>query len=400
MASTSNWKFYAWRPVGNTFIDNDVQLRECSLKYTLSAINSGQIILPGSDVVPIAPDGRPVWGRWDTLLLAERNGNLDWAGIADVVAPGQNGVQVTLVGLSAWLSRVEYSGNYQTWETNAFNVARELIDHATGKPRGINFTRDATSSSQTVGDPNPPPKPRKPPRHKNEKKSDYLDSTRYTTWETDLQNWKDAYGDKQKYKIVWWEHPTVGEEFNNLAREVNFDWREQYSWTSGSGSTPIFKINFADSLAAVRDDFAVIDGVNVVGRLTPNDDDEHYANKVIAVGAGHGRKTRRQTASVDDGRLYSMRYDKHKRQKNMRQLQRQANKKLAHTRRIDPQIGTVNVYDVAGMAPAESLKPGDIITVKSDFVVPRVNVLAMVRSKTELPLAPGTVQLELETQQS
>jgi hypothetical protein len=73
---------------------------------------------------------------------------------------------------------------------------------------------------------------------------------------------------------------------------------------------------------------------------------------------------------------------------------------VKHTRRIDPQIGTIQIYDVEGMAPAESLKPGDIITVRSDYVSPRINVQCLVRSKTEMPLQPGIVQLELETQPS
>jgi hypothetical protein len=330
--------------------------------------------------------------------MAERNGVLDWAGIADSVAPSQNGPVVSLVGLSAWLSRVDYSGVYQVWETNTFDVLRELIDHATSKPRGINFVRPNLDSATTVGDPEPPAKPRKPPRHKHESKSAYQASARYHTWQTDLTNWKNTYGSNQRYKLVWWESPYVGAEFNNLASTTEFDWREQYRWVSALN--PEFKINFADDLTATRTDFAVIDGVNVVGRLAPTDNDTAYANKIFEIGAGHGRKTLRATATYDDGRLYAARFARHKRQKHRKQLLRTANHLVKHTRRIDPQIGTIQIYDVEGMAPAESLKPGDIITVRSDYVSPRINVQCLVRSKTEMPLQPGIVQLELETQPS
>lgn len=398
MSTASSWKFYAWRPVGNIWLDTDVQLRDCSLKYCISTMNSGQIILPVPDQVPMGSDGRPVWGKWDTVFLAERNSVLDWVGIADAVTPDANGLTVPLVGLSAWLSKVDYSSVYTTWQRDTFDVVRELIDHATAKPRGINFVRDNSNSTTTVGDPQPPPKPRKPPRHKGEKKSDYTSSARYHTWETDLQNWKNNWGSNQQYKLLWWENPNVGKAFNDLANETGFDWRERYSWTAPL--TPQFKIDFADNLVTTRTDYAVIDGVNVVGRLTPTYDDVAYANKVIMEGAGHGRKMLRKIAIVDDGRLYAARYARLKRQKHAGQLQRAANQLLSHTRRLDPQIGTVNVYDVEGMAPTETLKAGDVITVRSDYLVPRINVQALIRSKTETPLNPGIVQLELETRQS
>lgn len=394
----SSWKFYAWRPVTDLWLDTDVQLRQCSLAYALSSINSGQIVLPVPDQTPMGSDGRPVWGRWDTVFMAERDGALDWCGIADSVLPGATGTTVQLVGLSAWLSRVDYSSVYQVWQTDAFDAVRELIDHATSKPRGINFVRDNSHSVNTVGDPEPPPKPRKPPRHKGESKSDYQASSRYTTWVADLQTWKDTYGNNQKYKLLWWEAPYVGTEFNNLASSVGFDWREEYSWTAPL--TPQFKINFADDLSAARSDIAVIDGVNVVGRLTPNDNDTAYANKVIALGAGHGRKMLHKMATYDDGRLYAARYARYKRQHHQGQLQRSANQLVKHTRRIDPQIGTVSIYDVDGFAPVASLKPGDIINVRSDFVVPPINVQCLIRTKTEDPLNPGTVIVELETQAS
>lgn len=395
----SSWKFYAYRPVSGEFMDTDVQLQSCSLYYGLSAINAGTATLVNPDVVPLGSDGRPVWGRWDTIFMAERNGNLDWCGLVDQVAPTQAGAQLGLIGLSAWLSRVDYSGVYQVWETNTFDVLRELLSHANGKPRGLTFTYPgALMSATTVGSPNPPAKPHKPGRHKHESKSDFHASSRYTTWQADLATWNDTYGDNQKYKLVWWDAPRVGEEITSLANESGFDWREQYHWTAPL--EPEFKFNFADDLTVVRNDIQLIDGVNVVGRLIVNDNDTSYANKAIVLGAGHGRKMRRETSSFDDGRLYSTRYVHKKHIKHKRRLQKVADQSVKSFRRLDPQVGTVNAYDVDGFSPMETLKPGDIIPVKSNYVYPRVNVMALVKSKTEDPLNPGMVQLELVTQNS
>lgn len=392
-----SWKFYAQRAVSGEWLDTDVQLADLSLTYGLSTINSGQLLLPTPGIEPFGSDGRPVWGKWDTLFYAERNGALDWVGLADMVSPGATGTQVKLVGLSAWLSRVDFSGIYQVWQTNTFDVLRMLLDHANGKPRGLTFAYPgALMSATTVGDPEPPPKPVKPPRNKHEKKADYQASARYTTWQADLTTWTNTYGNYEKYKILFWESPYVGDEFNSLSSELGFDWRESYRWVSALN--PEFKINFADDLSAVRTDVIIEEGVNIQGRLTPSDDDETYANKVLAVGAGQGRNTRKESASYDDGRLYATRFLIRKHIHNKHKLQNQATRAVNHYRRIDPQIGTVNVNDSDGTAAA--LKPGDIVRVKSRFLVPNIDAMAQIVSKTEYPLQPGTVQFEFQTQAS
>lgn len=390
-----SWKFYAQRTVSNEWLDTDVQLADCSLTYALSAPNSGQLLLPTPGVEPFGSDGRPVWGKWDTLFYAEKNGALDSVYIADSVTPSALGTQVKLIGLSGWLSRVEFSSIYQVWETNTFDVLRMLLDHANAKPRGLTWTYPgARMSATTVGDPNPPAKPTKPPRHKGESKSTYQASARYTTWQADMTTWTNTYGNYEKYKILFWESPYVGDELSSLSTELGFDWRESYQWTAPL--TPEYKINFADDLSVLRTDILIEDGVNVLGRLSPSDADETYANKVLAVGAGQGRNTRKATASYDDGRLYSARFLLRKGIHNSHKLQHQADAAVKRYRIIDPQIGTVNVNDVDGLG--SSLLPGNIVTVKSNFLVPRVNTLARVLSKTINPLQPGSVQIDFETQ--
>lgn len=391
------WKFYAQRAVSGEWLDNDVQMADCSLTYALSAPNSGQLILPMPDVEPVGSDGRPVWGKWDTLFYAEKNGGLDSAYICDSVAPGPNGAVIKLIGVAGWLARVEYSGVWQQWETNTFNAVRELLSHANSKPRGLTFAYPGSRmSATTVGDPEPPPKPRKPPRHKGEKKSDYIDSDRYKTWQDDISDWNSNYQQNEKYKLVFWESPFVGDKINSLANENNFDWREQFAWAGPFD--PTFTFNFADDLQSVRTDIVIEDGLNVAGRLAITDDDQTYANKILGIGAGQGRKTRRSLSSFDDGRLYSAAYMTRKREHNKRQLDRASDRLVKRRRKIDPQIGTVTIYDVDGMASAESIVPGNIIAVRSTFVHPRVSTMALVKSKTVNPLNPGTVQLELETQ--
>lgn len=389
------WRFYAQRIVSGEWLDTDVNLSACSLTYNLSAPNSGQIVLPYPDVEPIGSDNKPVWGKWNTMFYAEKNGNLDSAFIVDSISPGAGGAKVALIGTSGWLQRVDYSGNWQVWERDTFDAVRELIDHANGKPRGLTFVRDNSNSVTTVGDPEPPPKPTKPPRHKGESKADYQASTRYHNWQDDLTDWNNAYGSNERYKLVFWEAPIVGDELNSLANENSFDWREQYTWTAPL--TPQFKINFADDLSVVRTDFAIVDGENVVGRLAPSDDDDTYANKVLVIGAGQGQKARKASTAVDDGRLYSAAFHNRKHTKNQKQLQRAANRTVARLRKIDPQIGNVTVRDDELYAPAETLLPGNIVPVRSNLVYPSINTMGLIKSKTVDPMNPGVVQLDLET---
>lgn len=392
------WKFYAQRPVSGEWLDTDVQLADCSLTYGLSMPNSGQLTLNVPDVEPFGDDGKPVWGKWNTLFYAEKNGTLDSAYIVDSVAPSPAGAQIKLIGVAGWLMKVEYAGVYQVWQTNTFDAVREFLSHANGKPRGLHFEYPTSRmSATTVGDVEPPPKPRKPPRHKGEKKSEYEDSDRFKAWQDDMNDWQDTWGDNEKYKVVFWESPFVGDVINNLANENTFDWREQFRWVSGP-KDPEFTFNFADDLTSTRTDIVIEDGVNVVGRLMPSDDDQTYVNRVLGVGAGQGRKTRRTVSTVDDGRLYAAGFYIKKHEKNKKQLQRASDRSVKRRRKIDPQIGTVNVYDIDGYASAETLVPGNIVAVRSTFVHPHLDTMALITSKTVNPLNPGTVQFELETQ--
>jgi hypothetical protein len=393
----TDWRFYAQRPVSGIWLDTDVAFSGITATRAISAPNSAQATLMLPDSNPLGEDGRPIWGKWDTLLYCEKDGELDQVYIADSVQPGSGGAQLKLIGASGWLARVPYTGVYQVWSTNTFDVMRELLDHANSKPRGIDWVYPSLDSATTVGDPEPGPKPVKPPRHKGESLSDYKDSTRYHNWQDDLAAWQDADGKNQKYKVVFWESPYILDEINNLVEQEDFDWREEYRWVTGQFD-PEFKINFADNLSVHRTDIAIIDGDNTQGRLFPTDDDGGYANTVIAIGAGQGRKALKQIVAVDDGRLYAARYFTRKHIHHNNQLAKAATKALNRYRTIDPQIGATNLYNVGGMADVSTLNPGDIVDIRSDLLNPPLDAQARVKSVTENLMMPGRVQIDFETQ--
>lgn len=194
-------------------------------------------------------------------------------------------------------------------------------------------------AGSVAGDPWPrPPKPRKPkrkrPRRRKRRRRESLahwnaylsrHADRLARWKADKDNnlvarrprwnewhdrldelrgrWEEDYGSREPYKLAWWEQPDCGEELERLAMETPFDWRERHTWNADK-SAVTHRLQLGYPTIGVRHDTErLMPGVDLVMNPQVYRGGDEFANAVVAIGAGEGRKTRRASNSVDDDRL-------------------------------------------------------------------------------------------------
>lgn len=369
------WRYYAQRATSGLWLDTNCQLDEVELSWQLSAPGHAKAIVPfGLGITPYAEDGRLTWGKYDTLLYAEEDGSLEWAGFCTSADPDTKGLALEFAGTSGWLQGVDFDGVYRRWQPNVFDVVRMLIAHAHSKPRRIEHIVSQNDSLFWVGDQEPPAKPKQPPRRKGEKVSDYHSSKRYQKWQDDISEWNSQYADRKPYEVAWWDSPYVGEEIDSLAKEVGFDYRERYRWKDRGALVPAFHIDLSDNMVNRRTDVAFVDGVNVGRALDPKHGSHDYANRVIGLGAGEGRKMVKEERGADDGRLYRAEFVQYKSIRDHKRLGRLVEADLTSLKGKDPDLDFITVWDVDGYARINTLQVGDEVNISSQNLSPPLNV--------------------------
>lgn len=368
------WRYYVQRAASGLWLDTNCQLDKVSLTWALSAPNAGKAtVLGGLNATPTADDGKRTWGKWDTLLYAEEDGDLSWVGICNAAYPKGSDLNLEFIGTTGWLQKVPYLGEYAQWKINVFDVVRALVGHAGTVPNHLNINVSANDSAQYVGDPRPPARPVQPARKKGESKTDYYASDRYKNWKKADDDWKTRYGDMKPYSLYWWEGQYVGEEIDQLAKELDFEYREDYSWVDKGNLVPRFDMVLADDMVRRRTDIAFVDGTNLAQLLSPKDGDEPYANHVTGLGAGEGRDMRRVTVAIDDGRLYQGEFASYKTIRDVNRLRNLVSADLKFMSNTEYAIDTVAVWDTPGYASISTLQVGDEIKLQSNNIQPELD---------------------------
>lgn len=342
-----------------------------------------------------------------------------------------NGLRVTVEGFTRYLHGQTYGGKFRLWSADPLDCLRELWgwtqarssssdlglvvdgDHSTvnisdeeppPKPGGANVTYGPRSPHGPSGDHWPrPPRPRKPKTRKPKKRdrrkgetdehweaygewfSKKLDAWQenYNTlnkgrlkpwraWKGRLRRmrrrWEKLYGDREPYKLSWWEETDMGEEAARLAQEGGFEWRERHTW-SGDRNTVNHRLQLGWPSVGVdkRDDITLTliadeEGDRLLAEWPePESGGENYSSHVMLLGAGEGRKTRRAFVGGDNGRLRrvtTLARKKIKRKKRLTAVAREERSYRALLRNIEE----VAVVDTTGTLG--TLRLGDIISVQ------------------------------------
>ncbi|MER7164490.1 hypothetical protein ABT336_00205 [Micromonospora sp. NPDC000207] len=105
----------------------------------------------------------------------------------------------------------------------------------------------------------------------------------------------------EPYLLAWWEAQDCGGEIDTIARETPLDYAEEHAW-AGDQVEHRLRLGYP-RLGRRRTDLAFEQGVNVVSLVGVDRDGAEYANEVIGLGSGEGRKALIRRHPTRDGRL-------------------------------------------------------------------------------------------------
>lgn len=365
------WRYYAQRASTGEWLDTNVQFSDPAVSLMLSSPNAMRAHIPvGINGNPTMSDGRPLFGKFDTLLLAEdETGTLVYFGVCTDVSPVPSGTDLEFISTTGWLAGVPYTGEYVVWESPLYNAIKELMSAARKVQPRIPFNVTYIGGQGlTIGDPQPPPQP------------DDADARRA---------WQEAHGWKDQYSLVWWEAPMVGKELDDFVKQYGINYIESVRWVNRGSLDYAVDIYIDDGVSTghVRSDVEFVDGVNLAKPIDVKPGTSKFANRVIGLGAGEGRDMLMVNVSADDGRLYQAEVRQYKAIGNQDLLRRMAVSDLQFLHGQGVKIETLTVWDMPGFAPIASLVPGDEVRIKSANTVPPVDDYARIVSITRTPLS-------------
>lgn len=170
-------------------------------------------------------------------------------------------------------------------------------------------------------------------------------------------------GDNENpYRLMYWEAPDIGEEFDRLAGDTPFDYVEEVYWANAQQTEVAHTIRLGwPRLGSRRHDLRFATGENIVD-VVEGASPGVYANDVFGIGNGEGRTMKMSRSSVDDGNLRRMTTvtDKTLSQWPLNRLTVQVRERLM--RDIDIESITVKEHP---NAPLQRIQPGDDIRVQA-----------------------------------
>lgn len=270
---SSNWRYLATRLNGDgteTFLSYDVPLQRAEITEDLSG--------PGGIDGTVAPelerlkakDGTPIFRPWHTAIYAEKDNTIYGAGIlADMPIDGPN-MRLDCIGFSGYLNGQPYRGDRSEIGVDPLVMARHLWDHQQAVRGGnLGLILDPATSPRKIG-------------------------TKERDVKFETKAGEDVEFTAGPYLLNWWQTHDMGREFDNLADTTPFDYRVEHAW-DGERIVHRMRIGYP-VLGRRRSDLRFMVGENV--RVVPQIDyfGDDYADEVVVLGAGEGRKMIRDSA--------------------------------------------------------------------------------------------------------
>lgn len=203
---------------------------------------------------------------------------------------------------------------------------------------------------------------------------------------------------EEPYRLRWWDYRDLGEEIDNLASGTPFEYVEEHSWDDAAHLSVDHRVRLGwPRLGRKRTDLRFADGENIAQPVSATATGGGFANDVIGIGNGEGRKMVLSRSTVRDGRLrrHLVVTDKTARQARMDKVVRDIRERMVNT--ID--IASLVIFDHPN-APISAIDPGDDIYVQTSIPAFGGDIAMWLRvlSITEDDTVPG--QATLATQRS
>ena len=260
----------------------------------------------------------------DAVILVERNSKLLWGGLLWRAEPEGPKLPVEASGFTSYLHRrFDLHGNLggrgPYIEADPCQVIRDVWAYAQEQPDGdLQVAVDDTKSTATTGTAKDP----------------------YTTSKSDPRN--------------------LGEIVDEMADiDDGLEWTETVTWRGRHAERRI--VLGAPRLGRRREDLTFTTGANVVGEPPVIKDADAYAQWVIGLGAGEGKKRKVIVDGVRNGRL-RLEHKLETSEKDEAELkQRTRRERLA--RQILPTLTELDITDHPA-APIEALRIGDDVRIR------------------------------------
>lgn len=362
----SEWTYHAQDALTGTWLHRDLPLADVEITDVLSG-HGVMTAVVRPETSDLWADGKRILQEWQTKIYAEKFGMMRFAGILTTSRFSDDGQEwhLTIESFTAYAMGEPYNKTWRQWQPDALDAVREIWGFLQNRPNGdLGLTVDQDMSGVLLGDEQPPakprradvtypvgseygpagypwprpPKPRRPKRKRPKKRKRRRKETfahyqaylsrfadRLARWKADkdsnyvekrpqwnawwdrleeLQSrWETDYGSREPYKLLWWEHTDCSQELERLSVETPFDWRERHTW-NGDKTAVNHRLQLGyPTIGTRKTDKTFVPGVDLVLSPEVHRGGSEYANAIIGIGAGEGRKTVRKVADVDDGRL-------------------------------------------------------------------------------------------------
>lgn len=368
-----SYRYIAMRATTHEMLDFDVPLsadgpprRELSGPGSLSGS-----ITPEYARLLAKPDGLPILEEWSTALFAELDGHIRWGGLVTSKAWNGQAYSIGCAGYTTYPHGQPYLGpeiHAGLKQPQPYVVGGKNYD---GKDKNHDGYVDGSSPKRKM-----PPKP----RDKITPQADAYDVLR-TIW-AHLQNQNNghlgltidshdsgyALGAKDgsdPYELVWWDAKDCGSEIDDILRVAGADYVEQHAWADSAHTQISHRLSLGRRrLGRQRDDLRFEQGVNVVAVATPTGMGDDFANEMLCLGTGSGRKSSWSRVSRGDGRLRRARVITHKGTANKALLRSYADTELRRHTEM-PLIPSIAIRDHPS-APLGSWFLGDRILLHLD----------------------------------
>lgn len=304
------WRYIAQRAAGR-WAGTAEPILDWEVPLSLSSNPRRELSGPGALAGTIEPeyarmigaDGQPILQDWGTKLYLEIEGVIRWGGLVTKTAFDGAKCTVSCEGFTAYPQGIPFEG---------YLISGALItpkDPYAGKDKNHDGWVDGKKGKQRVPD---PPKPYGGPRidtydafrsiwsHIQSRPNGNLGLTIDSHDSGELLGAKDG---SDPWELAWWNNPDCGQALDSLARDMPFDWVESHSW-SGGGNTISHRITLGKPrLGRKRTDLRFADGENIMAIAKPEGMGDEFANEVVVLGKGEGKKMKRAQVYRSDNRL-------------------------------------------------------------------------------------------------
>lgn len=299
------WRFIAVRAIPEDILDWEVP-------FALSSNPKRDLSGPGSMSGTIepeyarlrGPDGLPIIEEWGTKLFLEIEGHLRWGGIVTKTSFDGPKASIQCEGFSSYAHGIPYE---------SYMISGALItpkDPYAGKDKNHDGYIDFSHPKKKVPK---PPKPYGGPR------IDVFDAVR-NIWghiqsraygnislrldQHDLGEKLGSANGSDPWELAWWNNPDCGQTIDQLTRDIPFDWIETHAWSGGGNTIDSRMVLGKPRLGRKRSDLRFADGENISAIARPEGMGDEYANEIVLLGKGEGRKMARfQAHKYETGRL-------------------------------------------------------------------------------------------------